>query len=306
MQHFLQSPAWARFQRSLGRTVLADSGKDWHYQAILETGRFNTRLYCPYGPYAATPQAFDQALQSLKNLAKKHGVTFLRLEPTGAPTTKLLRANGLKYVTYNQLQPEHTQIIDLSRSENDIIAAMQQNNRNLYRNYEKKGLSIQSSSEPKDITIFTNMMHAVAVRNGIQAHSDAYFEAQAKALFPTGDATLFYATHDDKPIAASVIFDSKTTRYYAHASADDAYRKLSAGTALLAYMIIDAKRKGLTSFDLYGIAPTDDPAHKWAGFTKFKKSFGGTAISYLGAWDLPISRPGYYLYRLYQQLNRLR
>lgn len=306
MTHFLQSPAWARFQQSIGRTTFTGSGDGWTYQAILETGKFNTRLYCPYGPHAETPEAFDKALASLKRLAKQQNVTFIRIEPTGAMTTDQLKKHGLSRVTYNQLQPEHTQIIDLSAGEADIIAAMNQNNRNLYRNYAKKGLEMHISHDPSDVTIFTDMMHGVAERNGIRAHSDSYFQTQAEALFPTGDAHLFYVTFEGKPIAASVAYDNDTTRYYAHASADDAYRKLSAGTALLAYMIIDAKRQGLSHFDLYGIASTDDPTHRWAGFTKFKKSFGGSPFTYVGAWDLPISRPGYLIYRLYQTLSHRR
>lgn len=306
MQHFLQSPAWARFQQSIGRTTFSDAGDNWSYQAILETGRFNTRLYCPYGPDAETPEAFLAALTSLKALAAQHHATFIRVEPTGAITPDELKKQGFLPVTYNQLQPEHTQVIDLTVSEEDIIAAMNQNNRNLYRNYEKKGLSIKVSRDPADITIFTNMMHAVAERNNINAHSDTYYKAQAESLFPTGDAQLFYACFEGKPIAASIAFDNDTTRYYAHASADDAYRKLSAGTALLAYMIIDAKHQGLSKFDLYGIAPNDDPTHRWAGFTKFKKSFGGTPYAYIGAWDLPTSKLGYHFYRLYQTISRRR
>ncbi|MNH75246.1 FemAB family protein [compost metagenome] len=306
MTHFLQSATWAHFQESIGRKVFSDSGKDWSYQAILETGRFNTRLYCPYGPRADTPAAFDEALASLKKLATKQRVTFLRIEPTGLVTPDDLKARNLSRVTYNQLQPEHTQIIDLTADEADIIAAMNQNNRNLYRNYTKKGLEMHVSRDPKDVTIFTSMMHGVAERNNIKAHSDNYFKAQAEALFPTGAAQLFYVTLEGTPIATSIAYDSDTTRYYAHASADDSYRKLSAGTALLAYMIVDAKRCGLKQFDLYGIAPTDDPTHRWAGFTKFKKSFGGTPLSYVGAWDLPVSRLGYFVYRLYQTLSHRR
>ena len=306
MTHFLQSTAWAQFQQSLGREVFTDSGEGWTYQAILETGRFNTRLYCPYGPHTETPKALDEALVSLRQLAKAQKVTFIRIEPTGTVTARDLQVRGLSRVTYNQLQPEHTQIIDLSADEADIIAAMNQNNRNLYRNYAKKGIEMHVSRDPNDLTIFTNMMHRVAERNNIKAHSDSYFKAQANALFPTGDAQLFYATCDGAPIAASIAYDSDTTRYYAHASANDAYRKLSPGTALLAYMIIDAKQKGLSQFDLYGIAPTDDPTHRWAGFTKFKKSFGGTPFTYIGAWDLPISRLGYFIYRLYQTASRRR
>ncbi|WCI09526.1 hypothetical protein PJ267_08125 [Arthrobacter sp. OVS8] len=37
MDHFLQSPPWAAFQRSLGRTVHQRSGPGWSFLAIEES-----------------------------------------------------------------------------------------------------------------------------------------------------------------------------------------------------------------------------------------------------------------------------
>jgi lipid II:glycine glycyltransferase (peptidoglycan interpeptide bridge formation enzyme) len=34
-------------------------------------------------------------------------------------------------------------------------------------------------------------------------------------------------------------------------------------------------------------APTDDPDHKRAGYTRFKRSFGGQVKEHAGIWDLP-------------------
>lgn len=304
MTHFLQSAAWASFQRSLGRTVIKDGGDGWQYQAILEQGRFNSRLYCPYGPEVSSPQALKAALSSLKKAAATHHVTFIRIEPTGNIEKADLPALGLSYVSYLQLQPEHTQVINLTVPKDDIIAQMDQNNRNIYRNFHKKGLSIHTSQNPADINMFTKLAHQVAKRNKITPHSDMYFEKQAVALLPTGAATLYYATFEDHVVATAIVYDSDTTRYYAHAAADDAFRKLSASTALLGHIITDAKDKGLVQFDLYGIAPVDDPTHPWSGFTKFKKSFGGNERSFVGAWDLPIKRLPYLFYRLSQKILR--
>jgi len=303
MTHFLQSPAWAAFQESLGRTVVRDSGDGWSYQAVLETGRFNTRLYCPYGPEVNSPEAFDAALTSLRAQAVTHNVTFIRIEPTGAISRDDLIARQLRYVSYVQLQPEHTLRIDLTLSHDELIAQMEQNSRNVYRNYHKKGLSIHTSSAPADISYFTTLMHGVAHRNHIQAHSDAYFMKQAEALFPLGAAILYYVKLEDTIIAAAIAYDSEDTRYYAHAAANDTYRNLNAGTALLGHMITDAKDKHLAIFDLYGVAPNNDSTHRWAGFTKFKKSFGGSEFTYVGAWDMPINRLAYLLYRSYQRLS---
>jgi len=304
MTHFLQSPAWKTFQEALGRQVITDSGDDWSYQAIMESGTGNTRLYCPYGPTVTSVKAFDDALASLKKAATAHNAAFIRVEPTTGISPTELGQRGFKLVTYQQLQPAHTLVIDLTASKDDILAHMSQNSRNLTRNYTNKGISIHTSSDPEDITILTSLLAGVGKRNHITTHTPTYFKTQAEALFPTGNAVLYYAMLDNTPIAAALVYDDDTTRYYAHAAADDAYRKLSAGTALVGQMILDAKDKGLKRFDLYGIAPSDNPAHPWAGFTKFKRSFGGMTVTYCGAWDLPLKPLRYRLYRLYQSLRR--
>src|SRR5690606_26698279 len=122
-----------------------------------------------------------------------------------------------------------------------ILAQMSQNSRNLTRNYHNKGLTIHKSTDPNDITILTSLLADVARRNHITPHSDEYFTAQADTLMPIGAACLFYVSYQDSPIAAALVYDSATTRYYAHAAADDSHRKLSAGTALVGHMILDAK-----------------------------------------------------------------
>jgi lipid II:glycine glycyltransferase (peptidoglycan interpeptide bridge formation enzyme) len=304
MSHFLQSPAWKAFQESLGRSVVANRGEGWEYQATLESGAGNTRLYCPYGPTVSSLEAFDAAINSLRDEAMTRHATFVRIEPIGPLSASDLRKRGFKPVTYQQLQPAHTLVIDLTSSKDDILAAMSQNSRNLTRNYMSKGITIHTSYDPDDIAILTSLLSGVAARNGITTHGADYFQKQAAALFPTKSAVLYYATYESTPIAAALVYDDATTRYYAHAAADDAYRKLSAGTALVGQMILDAKDNGLTKFDLYGVAPTDDPHHPWAGFTKFKRSFGGEPVTYLGAWDLPLKHLPYSLYRLYQSLRR--
>lgn len=304
MQHFLQSEPWREFQQALGRSAVSDKGDGWSYTAYLEKGAGNTRLYTPYGPAIDSPKVFPTALASLREAAKKHGATFLRIEPTYHLESSQLRQYGFKPVTYQQLNPAHTLVVDLAQSEQEILAQMSQNSRNLTRNYTNKGLTVVQSQNPDDITILTSLLHGVAARNNITPHSDDYFKKQASVLFPLGAARLFYATYEDKPIAAALVYDSLTTRYYAHAAADDKYRKLSAGTALVGQMILEAKSRGLTQFDLYGIAPPDQPNHPWQGFTKFKKSFGGEVITYGGTWDLPLKPLAYHGYRAYQTMRR--
>lgn len=302
--HFLQSDAWKQFQENLGRKVVVDHGDDWSYLAVLEPGKGNTRLYTPYGPTLKTEAALPEALASLTKAAKDHNATFVRIEPTLALSAHHLASLGLKPVTYQSLNPSRTQIIDLSITKDELLAQMSQNSRNLTRNYTNKGISITVSTDPKDVHYLTDLLDKVAARNHISPHSKNYFTVQAETLFPLGAACLYLAHYESRVIAAALVFDDAHARYYAHAAADDTYRKLSAGTALVGQMILDAQANGQKYFDLYGIAPDDIPNHPWRGFTKFKQSFGGTPVDYSGSWDLPLKPLPYYGYRSYQTLRR--
>ncbi|NKX50449.1 peptidoglycan bridge formation glycyltransferase FemA/FemB family protein, partial [Arthrobacter deserti] len=56
------------------------------------------------------------------------------------------------------------------------------------------------------------------------------------------------------------------------------------------------KKSGRQLFDMWGVSPEDEPDHKWAGFSRFKRSFGGFEVEYPGTWDLPVNRLMYAAY----------
>ncbi|GAA5196632.1 hypothetical protein GCM10023346_29590 [Arthrobacter gyeryongensis] len=307
MEYFLQTPAWASFQRSLGRTVHEESGPGWRFLAVEEKNPAGKVIYTPYGPVADSLEAFDEALGALVAIARRSRAVFVRMEPVtaGFEATEagaILRGRGLQPAPSNQ-QPELSWIVDLDGDFKDVLAGMKPTNRNLYRNIHKKGVTFRSSQDPEDISVLLNFLHMTAARNGFKPQSDDYLDSVARSLMPAGAATLFIAELGGEPIAAALAYDSVDTRTYAHAALDDTHRKLSAGIPLLVTLMADAKDKGLKHVDLWGVAPEDEPDHKWAGFTAFKKSFGGREIAYPGTWDLPVNK---FRYGAYQVARKLR
>lgn len=302
--HFHQSAAWEAFQISLGRKVFHRSGEGWEYRAILEPARFGlSRLYCPYGPTASSHRALRTALASLKALARSQHAAFVRIQPLGAEFTPAdLKRVGAHKIYYSQ--PAHTWCIDTSRPVDEIIGDMKQNNRNLYRTAAKKGLVYERSTDPADITHLTHLLHSVATHNQISVHSDRYFQKQADALLPIGTASIHLIRYEDKVIAAALVYEDKHTHYYGHAAADHEHRKLGASTALLAHIIITAHEVGARTCDLYGITTSDDPNHRWAGFTRFKKSFGGYQVDLSDTYEYPIGHIRHRVYRAARYIRR--
>ena len=298
MNNFLQSEPWARFHEDLGHTVFRNHGEGWSYLATLEGGRWGRYLYCPYGPEAESPESFDAALADLLTVARKHRCLFVRVEPTqpealgsGEPADQL-RQRGM-HLSPRQIQPSHTWMVDLTPSTEEILRGFSSSNRNRHRNIHKKGVTFEVSQDPQDIQVLLTYLHQTAERLGFNRQKDDYLTQAAHSLLPTGDACLYLVKLHGEPIGAAFAYDSADTRTYAHSSVDFAHRRLSANSPLVSHMILDAKGKGLSRFDMFGIAPDGDPDHEWAGFTEFKKSFGGYPVTYPGTWDLPVNQATY-------------
>lgn len=303
MTNILQTDAWADFQNALGHTVVRDQGPGWRWQATVEGGTGGRYLYAPYGPLAQSPQAFDAALESLKQAAKEHKCWFVRVEPAfaaiedGIETPQAaLRRRGLK-LSPRQVQPGHTQIVDLSLDADALLKAMNPDKRNLFRNIHKKGVTFSSTTDPSSVSVLLKYLEQTAERKNFNRQQDSYLRTAAEVLMPQSAAVLYIAYLHEEPIGAALVYDSDDTRTYAHAAMDNTHRKLAAGSPLVVQMIMDAKEKGLRYFDLFGTAPEGaGPEHEWYGFTKFKQGYGGAPVAFPGTWDLPVSQAKYAAY----------
>lgn len=266
--------------------------------AIYESNRLGARLYVPYGPTATSPSSLKKAIESLLACAEDNGVDFVRIEPQAPQAKKVLRALHAKHA-HRDIQPRHTFIKDLDRPDDDLYGEMASTNRRLTRRAAEAGFTFTKSHDPADIRIFLDMIHQVAKRTGMQPHSDEYFTLMANTLLPLKAATLFIGKHHDKPVSTCIVFENTHTRYYAHAGNAEAARKLQPSVYMMGELIFDAKREGKEYFDYFGVAPPNAPkTHKWAGFTQFKKSFGGRYVEYCGTWEIPVKPARYQAYRL--------
>ncbi len=304
--HFLQGRGWALFQEALDKKVFYASGPHWSWVAFLETNRFGSRLYAPYGPTASSPASLKKAVQVLVECGDEQDVDFVRIEPQAPNAKKTLKLLRAKHA-HRDINPKNTLIKDLDRPDDELFSEMMSTNRRLYRRAAETGFTFTQSYDPREITHFLDMVHQVAARTGIQPHPDEYFTTMAETLFPTKTASLFLARHNDTLVSTSIVFDNDHTRYYAHAGNAESARKLQPSVYLVGHMIFDAKAQGLKHFDYYGVAPPHAPkTHKWAGFSQFKRSFGGREVEYAGTWEIPIKPARYQAYRLITQIQKVK
>lgn len=302
--HFLQSAEWEKFQQAEGFQTRRVEGEGFRAMAVVHETRLGRYLFCPYGPELWQAQgrelswSLEQALSSLARLAREEGAMFVRVEPTAYFPAATLEGMGL--VRSHEIDPEHTWIIDLTCSQEDLLAGFEKSKVRVWKHREEHGIKVRSSQNPEEVRILTEML----AKLGEKKHFTPLDEEHLRRQIVAGFATLYIAEVERQPAAAAIVMDHEGVRYALHAAENSEYRKLRPGTVVGVEKIVDAQRRGLKKFDFWGITTSTDPKHPWYGFTQFKKSFRGTQVDYSGTWDLPISKVKYRIYQGLRALNR--
>jgi lipid II:glycine glycyltransferase (peptidoglycan interpeptide bridge formation enzyme) len=298
----LQSRLWAELQEASSRTVAWDKGEHWAWCGAIHVARGLRYLMVSYGPVARDDAALVTAIRSIQDAGRELGVDFVRVEPQAASAATVLKK--MDAVKIGEWQPQHTQVIDLSLSEEALRSAVASGHRNGINGAERRGVTVRQSDDDADLKLFLQMLHETAKRTKTVFFPDTYYYQIWKLFKPVGAAKLFIAEGEGKPVAASLMYDWQGTRIYAHAGAFyELNREYKAAVVLLWEAILDAKATGLREFDLWGVAPENAPKHAWAGLTQFKKGFGGEPRNYAGTWDIPLKRAKYTAYSVYRRVR---
>lgn len=298
---FLQSAEWESFQQTLGYKTYTLQGEGWSCLLVQRSSRLGTYLLAPYGPTVTTAPELSDALTAIVAHGREVGVDWIRLEPCldMRHDTKVQLPAGVKTVKApHQMNPELTMLVDLTPSEDDILAKVSQSTRSYIRkNQREHMLTFKTSTNPNDIDLFVDMLQAVSDRSRAHFYSRDFFTKQAQALMPTGMMRLELTLQDGKPIASAVMHYFNDVATYTYAASLPEARTTNASALLLWQAMMNSKAAGMHTVDLFGIAPDDASSqHPWYGFTSFKKKFGGTAVHRGVTTDIPL-RPIYRLYR---------
>ncbi len=276
MKSFLQSPTWMEFQKSTGKKVFEIEGA----QVIKHNLPFKkSYLYIPYGPETVSFQFAGE----LQRLAKQENAIFVKAEPQDDMIAKELVSLGFRH-SEKTIQPHRTVVLDLVKSEDELLGAMHHKTRYNIRVAEKHGIMVKES---QDIEVFWKLMQKTTERDKFSSHPREYYQKLLSLC------KLYVAMQDDKPLAAALVLMHDNAGYYLHGASDHNFRSLMAPYALHWEIMKVMKLKTINSYDLWGI-----DARKWPGVTRFKLGWGGREVEYPGAFDLITSKLWYTAYRL--------
>ena len=298
---FLQSWDWGIFQEKIGRKVYRFASDNVAASVLEFNLPFNQKYwYIPYGPIYKNNslEDFFDFFISLKEIALKQGIAFLRFDPQlefSSEYYKKMKEAG--FFVSKEVQPKETLVIDLLKSDEDLLRDMEHDTRYSIRSAQKRNIIIKIYEKEEKSHIFEffwKIFQETNKKHNLKTYTKKYFESLL-SLNSDCHSEIFTAELENKIIAAAIIIFYGTQASYLYAASLPGFGKYNAPSLILWTAFKEAKKKGCKNFDLWGISNLNK---KWAKFTQFKRSFGGKEITRIGAWDYPINRPFYWFYRL--------
>lgn len=295
--NFLQSPAYRKMNELLGsKVIVEDFDGQSHALMIIREAKRGKYLEIPCGPLTdwSNTKNLQKIISTIKYIAEKEKCVFVRMRPQLPASSKnlaLLGKLGLKKSPMH-LAAEHTVMINLNKSEEELLAEMRRQTRYEVRRADKLGIKVVADNSEQAFKEFHKVQAETAKRQNFIPPNLKTLLAEREAFLD--NATIYIAkTAEGEKIAYGLIIrDGKEGDYY-EAASTPLNRKLPGAYALLWQAMKDLKEQGYERFNLWGIAPAGQPNHRYAGVTTFKTGFGGEIIEYVPAHDLVISKIGY-------------
>lgn len=308
---FLQSRTWADFKNKSSwepiRIVIEDKNKPVFMIQILKR-KLPFGFSLLYAPYAYFEKKYEKILtEEIKKLAKKEKAIFFTLETfeeNNDKRRKEIESLGFKKSIFRRYQPEYTNLLDISKDEEEILKNMKPKGRYNIRLAEKKQVTVKKIVNLKDLKDYEKMNLETEKRDNFTARSFAYIKSLFVELIKNNKGCAYISYLDKEPLAGIIVSYQGSRATYMYGASSNKYRNLMAPYLTQWTAIKDAKKMGITSYDFFGTAPTNAPAdHKWQGITQFKEKFGGRQIEYLPGYDL-IFKP--LIYKIMAFISKLR
>ncbi len=297
--NFLQSWQWGVFQESLGKRVLRifvqkeGSTEAGLAQVIVEPAKRGRYAAVAGGPLVNWQDTgfVTNFFDTLKAEAKKEGCVFLRFRPQVVETEvsdMTLQKIGARLAPMH-LTADLTLQLNITQGEQEILAQMRKNTRYEVKKAEKLGITTRVSSDASEVLAFHDEQLRVAERHNFVPFSLPFFQKQFEAFAADGQVALVHSYLDDQLLASAFILFYNGEAVYHYGISTEANAKQPGAYATQWRAVQEAKARGCSTYNFWGIAPETATTHRFAGVSLFKRGFGGQEVAYLPAHDLVLS-----------------
>lgn len=283
-------------------------------------------LYIPKGPLMdwSDESLRKRVLDDLQSFAKAQGAIFLKIDPdvvlgTGIPESEDavedndgqavradLKRRGWLFSS-DQIQFRNTVMIDLSPSEDEMLARMKQKTRYNIRLAGRKGVTVRAGKK-EDLSMLYKMYAETSVRDGFVIRDEGYYQTVWRTFMqssidnrqsPIPKAEPLIVEVEEEAVAAIFVFRFAGRAYYLYGMSREVHREKMPNYLLQWEAMRRVKAVGCHIYDLWGAPDEFDESDSMWGVFRFKQGLGGDVVRTLGAWDYT---PKPFWYKMYSEI----
>ncbi len=311
--NFLQSWDFYEFHIARGKSVVRKLFKNGEeiigaYAGVIETAKRGRYMAIAGGPIIdwKNKKLVKAVFEDIKTEGNKHNCVFVRVRPQLELSDKslaLMKELGLKRAPMF-LSVEYAGILDLTKSEDEILAGASQGFRRKLRKAEKNEITIETSKDPKIVKTFYEIEVKHAQRQKFIAFSEDFLTKQF-AAFAKNDEVIMYTAKKDGEILAQnfMIFYGDECSYH-YGTSTDLGTKYSAAPLLHMEAMREARNRGIKRYNLWGIVGLDETKHRFYGVSEFKRSFGCQELKYTPAHDMILNKSKYLINKTVETIRK--
>ncbi|MDO8618507.1 MAG: peptidoglycan bridge formation glycyltransferase FemA/FemB family protein [Candidatus Daviesbacteria bacterium] len=314
--HVIQSWEWGEFRKSLGlpllRFGLFEKNKlKLAFQLTLHKIPFTKYFvgYLPKGPFSDKELA-----KALKKIGQENNCAFIKIEPdieisnvkSIHPPLGSQMSNDF-ILSPKPLFTKYNFVVDLTKSEDELLKSFHQKTRYNIRVAEKHGVKVIATTADKDFESYLKLYFETTLRQGYHGHNKDYHRKVWQTLKASNMAQLLIASFENEPLTTWLLLNFKDTLYYPYGGSSKTHPEVMANNLVAWEAIKLGKKMGLKKFDMWGaLGPNADSKDPWFGFHKFKQGYGGELVEYIGTYDLVLNWPTYILFNFIDKLMPLK
>lgn len=294
--NFLASWQWCEFNdlmgdRSLRLAVYENNKLIGLCGAFVTVSKKGNFLLSPAGPLFLNNDKdyWFQLTNYLTDFAKSHSLKFIRIRPLiedSEKNTSLIKSLGFVSSPV-KISAEQTLILEINKSEDELLGNMRKTTRYLIRKAQKDGVQVETSDKVADLEKYHSLEVNTVAKHKFTPFSKDYVKTQFEVFQKTNDALIFFARYEGRIISSAIITFFGDSAFYNHGASVDT--KIPASYILQWNAVLEAKRRGKRFYNFWG-GITTDPKDPWYGITLFKAGFGGKVLKTIHAHDLPLSK----------------
>jgi peptidoglycan pentaglycine glycine transferase (the first glycine) len=308
--HVLQTYEWGEIKAATGwqpiRLLVSDHDRPVAAISILKRklpfpGK--SIFYTPRGPVLDLENRplFDYLVQTVREVAGKHGAVFWKLDPDVPVENRSLieyfQSRKFRALDtgkgFEGVQPRFVFRMDITPPREQLLADMEGKTRYNIRLAARKGVEVVRDCTRDHLAPFYEILRETAARDRFLIRSYKYFEVLWDHLVPAGMAKLFLARYQDQFIAGTLAFKLGDKAWYIYGASSNRFRSVMPNYLLQWTMIEWAKENGCVMYDFRGISGDLSEDNPLYGLYRFKKGFGGRFTEFAGEFDL-VFQPFFY------------